>query len=90
MTANERLMKIATASPAKLARIDAVLNDCDDARPEVETRTESITSAGRLLGLSRNSIYKLIREGSLKVVLLNGTRRVTRASINAYVQGGAQ
>ena len=49
MTANERMMKICSASPATLAKIDAVLDGDDTVVPQREPDLSSctITTAAR-------------------------------------------
>lgn len=89
MTVNERLLKIATASPAMLARIDAVLSGTDvgGKKPEEDTRLVTYTEAARRLCLSRPTIYRLVQMGRLDIVPLDGVNRIRWQSILDYANG---
>lgn len=89
MSATERMQKLLAASPKTLARIDAVL-DGEDTAPvpvERENRLVTYTDAARRTGLSRPTIYRLVKSGRLDVVPLNGVNRITLASVNALIAG---
>lgn len=89
MSATERMQKLLAASPKTLARIDAVL-DGEDTSPvpvEKENRLITFMDAGRRTGLSRPTIYRLVKSGRLDVVPLNGVNRITLASVNAFISG---
>ena len=89
MSATERMQKLLAASPKTLARIDAVL-DGEDTTPvpvEKENRLVTYTDAARRTGLSRPTIYRLVKSGRLDVVPLNGVNRITLASVNALTAG---
>lgn len=87
MTANERLVKLGTASPVLLAQVDAVL-DGHKIRKDQETRLLSISQAARMLGVSRMTIYRLKKCGRLAIVTLpGGTPRITMASVQALAAG---
>jgi excisionase family DNA binding protein len=48
----------------------------------------TITEAGRYLGVSRSSIYRLIHEGKLKTVRpVPDAPRIARAEIEQYAEG---
>ena len=90
MTANERMMKICSASPVTLAKIDAVLNGDDTAVPQREPDLSSctITAAARKYKVSRPTMHRLIRAGKIKVLYLNGVRRVLNQSLVDYAMSG--
>ena len=88
MTTNERLLKLATATPLLLAQVDAVL-DGHKERTAPETRLYSISQTARLLNVSRMTVYRLKRQGRLRAVELpGGTSRITSASVEAFAAGG--
>ena len=87
MSQQEMLLKLATASPAKLRQVCDILND---ARPAVthaatphdaDVRLITFTDAAKRLNLSRPTIYRLARQGRLEVVALNGVNRIRLSSV---------
>ena len=89
MNTNERLLKIATANPAVLARIDAVL-DGTDGKPnkaDADVRLCTFTTAARMLGVSRPTIYRMARLGRLATVRLGGTNRILMRSVFDFANG---
>jgi len=90
LSANERMLKIATANYATLAKVDAVLLGDDTHVPKVDpdVRTCTLTEAARRLGLSRPTIYRLIKRKALHTVQLDGVSRVVLQSIFDYAHQG--
>ena len=91
MTANERMMKICAASPALLAKIDAVLVGDETVVPKVDPdlRTCTITEAARRYQVSRPTMYRLIQAGRVRTLQLNGVSRVLIQSLVDYANGRA-
>ena len=89
MSPNDRLLKLATADAATLARVDDVLNHRDNAthNPEADTRTVTFTQAAKRLGVSRPTVYRLVRAGRLRTVRLCGVSRIVLASVVDFVNG---
>lgn len=88
MTTNERLIKIATADAATLARIDAILTGKAPApKAEVDYRLLTISEAAKKLGISRPTAYRMIEGGRLDTVLLSGVRRIPMQSIMDFANG---
>ena len=90
MTTNERFARIATATPAILARIDAILQGSDGgtiAKIDPDCRTITFTEAARRLCLSRPTVYRLVKMGRLAVVPLDGTNRIRLQSVFDYANG---
>ena len=89
LNATERMQRILTANPPTLARIDSILTgeDTSPAPVEKENRLVTYTGAARRTGLSRPTIYRLVKSGRLDVVPLNGVNRITLASVNALISG---
>jgi len=90
MSTNERLLKLAIASPALLAKVDAVLLGDETHVPKVDPdcRTCTLTEAARRMGISRPTIYRLIGRKAIKTVELNGVSRVLLPSLFDYVRNG--
>jgi excisionase family DNA binding protein len=53
---------------------------------EIEPLTRSIKDAGKLLGLSRTTIYRLIGEGQLETVRIGNRTLIKSASIRSLVE----
>lgn len=89
MTDNERMIKVATATPIEKAKIDAIFNhtDGDTKKPEADTRTVTYTDAAKRLGLSRPTVYRLTRAGRLRTVKLCGVSRIVLSSVVDFVNG---
>lgn len=88
MSNEQRMMRLLTANPATLAKVDAVLNGTDS-KP---TRDEDIrlctyTEAAKRLGLSRPTVYRLAKMGRLETVSLNGTSRIRLKSVIDFANG---
>lgn len=91
MNATERMQKLLSANPRKLAQIDAILNDRWTAptsqTAKADKRLVTISGAARLLALGRNTVYRLVKSGRLQTVELNGCSRITMQSIDAFLDG---
>ena len=89
MNATERMQKMLAANVQVLARIDAILDGTDTSPAPVERENRLITfmDAGRRTGLSRPTIYRLVKSGRLDVVPLNGVNRITLQSVNDFIAG---
>lgn len=83
MTTNERMMRICGASPALLAKIDAVLEGDETVVPksDPDLRTCTITEAARRFRVSRPTLYRMIKSGRVRVMRLNGVSRVLIQSL---------
>lgn len=90
LSANERLLKIATADAKTLARVDQILQGEDPTAAtfrDVDCRTTTFADAAKRLNCSRVTVYGLVRDGRLDVIEMNGTRRITVASIVEFASG---
>jgi len=88
---NERLLKILQATPEQQAAIDRVLAGelpAAMARP-VGPLLLGMSNAAALLGVSRATLWRMIRAGKLaRVEVLAGSFRVRRADVEAIAGGG--
>lgn len=89
MNANERLLKLATANPSVLAKVDAVLNGTDGrtAKADDDCRLITYTEAAKRLNVSRPTVYRLAKVGRLDVVPLDGVNRIRLQSIVDFANG---
>ncbi len=82
--ANERLLRFLQATPAQQAAIDQIL---DGKTPPNESGTTGpllmgMTQASKFLGVSRATLWRIIKKGRLtKVELLPGSYRVRRTDL---------
>ena len=92
MTDNERMIKVATATPIEKAKIDAIFNhtDGDGKKPETDCRLLTYTEAAKRLSVSRPTVYRLARAGRLRVVPLNGVNRILLSSVLDCVNEGVK
>ena len=89
---NERLLKFLQASPETQAEIDRILEGKVQARVEATTGPllYGMTPASKFLGVSRATLWRMIKAGRLgKVEVLPGSFRVRRADLEALAAGKA-
>jgi excisionase family DNA binding protein len=55
-------------------------------RAPLEPRAYSITQTGQLLNRSRDTVYRLIRDGDLEAIRILGRPAVTATSIEALLK----
>lgn len=88
MTATDRMQKILQADASKLAEIDAILcGKASQHERKEETRLIYINETARMLGLSRPTVYKLIRNGRIDAIELDGVHRVRLQSVLDFSRG---
>ena len=85
MRTEERLAKLLKASPTTLKKIDAILDGQTHAdAAEIDLRTITIQEAATRLGVSRPTVYRLIRSRAIKTVHIGSRERVPLSSLIAY------
>ncbi len=86
MDNNERIIAFLRASEDQLKKIDAILEGGDrpPVKAEAETRLITQEEAARRLGISRTTVWRLIKEGTLLTVNQRGKRRVRLDSLLRY------
>ena len=85
MQIEERFTLLLTATPEQLAAVDAALAGKTEAeRPSL--RLYRIGEAARETGLSRQSIWRCLKEGRLSCVeIRKGHKRIPEQSLRAFV-----
>ena len=89
---NERLLKFLQAPPETQAEIDRILEGKVQARVEPTTGPllYGMTPAAKFLGVSRATLWRMIKAGRLgKVEVLPGSFRVRRVDLEALAAGKA-
>lgn len=89
MTNETRMLKLLTASPKMLAKVDQLLSGDESHTQSAipDMRTCTLTEASRWLRVSRPTVYRLIKRGILRTVNLNGHPRVLVQSLADYTSG---
>ena len=89
MTTEQRLSAILAATPDVLKAVDSIL--AGEIEGATDRRLLSIQQAADALGVSRTTVWRLLRDGRLPCVELRpGSRRVPSAAITAFVKGGVK
>ena len=87
---NERMIKFLQASPEMQAEIDRILEGQFPARVQMPTGPMllGMTPAAKLLGVSRATLWRIIKAGRLsKVEVLPGSFHIRRADLEALAAG---
>jgi len=85
---NDRLLKFLQASPDVQAQIDRILEGKIQARVEASTGPLlfGMTPASKFLGVSRATLWRMIKAGRLgKVEVLPNSFRMRRADLESFV-----
>ena len=91
MSTDERMMKLLQADPGTLAKVDAVLNGTATDKPTDpgDRRLLTQTQAAEILGCSRMTVFRMIKDGRLDAVELRAGRlRIPSAALTALVGEG--
>jgi excisionase family DNA binding protein len=89
MNKEELIGKLLTATPAELNRVAAVFAGETPTEP-TDRRLLSIRQAADALGISRTTVWRMLRDGALPCVEIRpGSRRIPSAAVTAFVKGGA-
>lgn len=90
MSKEALLIAVATATPAKCRRIQAIINDAEEAPNNVrreDLRLTTISGAAKLLAVGRSTVYALLKQKRLESVILTGVPRVKMQSIYDFLAG---
>ena len=88
MTKEALIRKLLAATPAELNRLAAVL--AGEAPTDPDRKLLSIAQAADALGVSRTTVWRLLRDGLLPFVELRpGRRRIPSAAVTEFARRGA-
>ena len=88
MTTENRIQAILTADPVKLAQIDSILTGTQVETPS-DRRLLTKTEAAKTLGMSRQTVWRMIKEGRLPVIeIRRGQHRIPSAALTSMIQEG--
>jgi len=91
LTTEQRMTLLLAANPDTLRRVDRILTGepGEGATEPTDRRLLSIAQAAVALGVSRTTIWRLLRDGGLPCVELRpGSRRVPSAAVTAFARKG--
>jgi excisionase family DNA binding protein len=90
MNVEHRFQKLLTATPDQLAKIDALLEGKSSAPEQVDARLLTLTAAAERMGLSRQTVFRMTRDGRLPVVEVRAGRlRVPALALQNLVRKAA-
>ncbi len=90
---NERLLRFLQATPEQQALVDRILEGKPQATPAAPSGPllVGMGAGARLLGVSRTTLWRMIRAGRLeRVEVLPGSFRVRRADLEAVAAGASR
>jgi len=93
LTTEQRLGAILAATPDVLRRVDHVLTGepTEGTTDPGDRKLLSIRQTADALGVSRTTVWRLLRDGRLPCVELRpGSRRIPSAAISAFVKEGVR
>lgn len=91
MTIEKRMTLLLAATPDTLRRVDRILTGepTEGATDPGDRRLLSIAQAAVALGVSRTTVWRLLRDGRLPCVEIRpGSRRIPSQAITQLVKGG--
>jgi len=87
MTTEARIQNLLQADAEKLAQVDSILEGRATEATNTDRRLLSMTQAAETMGLSRQTIWRMIKEDRLPVVeIRRGRYRVPSAAITAMLK----
>ncbi len=91
MTTEKRMTLMLAATPDVLKRIDRILSgEIEGATDPGDRRLLSIQQTADALGVSRTTIWRLLRDGRLPFIeLRKGSRRIPSAAVTEFAKRGA-
>ena len=89
MNTEQRIIRLLTAPPATLARVDAVLAGTDGKpdKADADVRLVTFTEAAEMLNISRPTVYRMVKLGRLEAVPLDGVSRIRLKSVIDFANG---
>jgi len=93
LTTEQRLGAILAATPDVLRRVDHVLTGepTEGTTDPGDRKLLSIQQTAAAMGVSRTTVWRLLRDGRLPTVELRpGSRRIPSAAVTAFAQEGVR
>ena len=89
MNVEKRIHALITADPSTLSQIDRILSGDAQTGAPVDRKLLTMTEAAKVLGLSRQTIWRMVKDDRLQVVeVRRGRYRVPSAAITSMLQEG--
>jgi len=91
MTREQLMVKLLTAAPEMLARVEALLENKQTETTPADRRLLTLSAAAKELGCARMTVYRMTRDGRLPVVETRAGRfRVPSYALTDLLKGGAK
>lgn len=89
MTTEKRISKLLTATPEQLEHIDAILDGTAQKEAPASLKLLGMGKAADEMGISRSTLWRMIRQGSIRAVKLceGGRSRVPESEVRRFVSG---
>lgn len=84
MEATIRMQKILAASAATLEQVDAILEGRATLGGDDGLKTVTLKEAANRLGVSRPTVYRVVKNGDLETVLIGGLERIPVRALTEY------
>ena len=84
MEATTRMHKILEAPAATLEQVDAILEGRATLVDDAGLKTVTLKEAANRLGVSRPTVYRIVKSGDLDTVLIGGLERIPVRALTAY------
>ena len=90
MTTENRFQKMLSATPEQLAQVDALLEGKPTEAAPTDRKLMTLTAAADALGISRQTVWRMIGDGRLPTIEIRaGRHRIASSAITAFLNGGA-
>jgi len=84
-----RIKMIMSAPSDTLQKVDRVLEGRNDTLATVDTRLLTFSAAAKQLGVSRQTLWRMVNEQKIKVIeIRKGSRRVPASALIDFVKEG--
>ena len=89
MNIENRIKMIMSAPSDTLQKVDRVLEGRNDTLATVDTRLLTFSAAAKQLGVSRQTLWRMVNEQKIKVIeIRKGSRRVPASALIDFVKEG--
>ena len=89
MDVETRIKMIMSAPNGTLQKVDQILEGKNDDRDVVSTKLLTFAAAAKQLGVSRQTLWRMVKEDKIKVIeIRKGSRRVPASALIDFVKQG--